>query len=312
MKQEQPTIEGLKFCKKCGQYKPLSDFYRCSTSKDKLHFYCKQCVKKLNGEYSRQQRESIRNRIRDNQKKEPEETKEKSRTRYESNKEKLLKYSMTKYYSTDYLEKKYLKRYQASLEKVLAKKAYLENTIRWNKNPTYNMKQKMQGYESAIEKWKNKIREAEELIALYAENKTKAQEEVKLEPIQPIDTEENTIGPTEETEVPKQEPPQRRTDHDQRTTHRIAGRRARLCTNHLCGRHRQPFEPRSRMEGGCLFRLHPQPVNPDAVHYHRRQSVQPRVGQYAVHKRGSENGARGLKNHRQQPLKWMAAIHSSG
>lgn len=207
MKQEQLTIEGLKFCKKCGQYKPLSEFYRCSTSKDKLHFYCKQCVKKLNGEHSRQQRERIRKRIRENQKKEPEKTKKKSRTRYESNKEKLLKYSMTKYYSTDYLEKKYLKRYRTSLEKVLAKKAYLENTIRWNKNPTYNMKQKMQGYESAIEKWKNKIREAEELIALYAENKTKAQEEVKLEPIQPIDTEENTIGPTEETEVPKQENP---------------------------------------------------------------------------------------------------------
>lgn len=207
MKQEQPTIEGLKFCKKCGQYKPLSEFYRCSTSKDKLHFYCKQCVKKLNGEHSRQQRERIRKRIRDNQKKEPEKTKKKSRTRYESNKEKLLKYSMTKYYSTDYLEKKYLKRYRTSLEKVLAKKAYLENTIRWNKNPTYNMKQKMQGYESAIEKWKTKIREAEELIALYAENKAKAEEDVKLEPIQPIDTEVNTIGPTEETEVPKQENP---------------------------------------------------------------------------------------------------------
>ena len=181
MKQEQPTIEGLKFCKKCGQYKPLSEFYRCSTSKDKLHFYCKQCVKKLNGEHSRQQRERIRKRIRDNQKKEHEKTKEKSRARYESNKEKLLKYSMTKYYSTDYLEKKYLKRYKASLEKVLAKKAHLENSNTWKEEPTFQMKTRMQGYEAAIEKWKTKIREAEELIALYAENKTKAQEEEKLE-----------------------------------------------------------------------------------------------------------------------------------
>lgn len=181
MKQEQPTIDGLKFCKKCGKYKPVSEFNRNSGCKDKLHNYCRDCMKAY----------------------------KKARWKYirENLKEKKREYSKKQYYSTDYLEKKYLKRYRTSLEKVLAKKAYLENTIRWNKNPTYNMKQKMQGYESAIEKWKTKIRDAEELMIFYAENKAKAEEEVKLEPIQPIDTEENTIGPTEETEVPKQENP---------------------------------------------------------------------------------------------------------
>jgi hypothetical protein len=34
MKQEQPTIEGLKFCKKCGKYKPISEFYRNASLKD--------------------------------------------------------------------------------------------------------------------------------------------------------------------------------------------------------------------------------------------------------------------------------------
>lgn len=207
MKQEQPTIEGLKFCKKCGQYKPLSEFYRCSTSKDKLHLYCKQCVKKLNGEHSRQQRERIRKRIRDNQKKEPEKTKEKSRARYKSNREKLLKYSMTKYYSTDYLEKKYLKRYKASLEKVLAKKAHLENSNTWKEEPTFQMKTRMQGYEAAIEKWKTKIREAEELIALYAENKAKAVEAEKIEPAPLLESIKRTGYPTGEANEPKEETP---------------------------------------------------------------------------------------------------------
>ena len=192
MKQEQPTIEGLKFCKKCGKYKPLSEFHRNNRMKDKHDNKCKECRSKYQREYKAKNIDKVRAQ---------------GRVYYASSKEKRREYSMTKYYSTDYLEKKYLKRYRTSLEKVLAKKAYLENTIRWNKNPTYNMKQKMQGYESAIEKWKNKIREAEELMALYAENKAKTEEEVKLEPIQPIDTEDNTIGPIEETEVPKQETP---------------------------------------------------------------------------------------------------------
>lgn len=207
MKQEQPTIEGLKFCKKCGKYKPTSEFYRCSTSKDKLHFYCKQCVKKLNGEHSRQQKERIRKRIRDNQKKEPENTKGKSRARYESNKEKLLKYSMTQYYSTDYLEKKYLKRYQSSLEKALAKKEHLEDSDTWKEKPTFQMKQRMKNYEAAIERWKTKIREAEELIALYAENKAKAQEEENLEPTPLLESIKGTDLPTGESNEPKEETP---------------------------------------------------------------------------------------------------------
>lgn len=163
MKQEQPTIEGLKFCKKCGKYKPISEFYRNASLKDNHENQCKECKIK----YSR---------------KRYAKTRSKKCTYYASHKDKMREYSMTQYYSTDYLEKKYLKRYQASLEKALAKKAHLEDSDTWKENPSSHMKQRMKKYESAIEKWKAKIREAEELIALYAENKTKAQEEEKLEP----------------------------------------------------------------------------------------------------------------------------------
>lgn len=52
------------------------------------------------------------------------------------NRERELKRSKHKYYNTDYREKKYLKRYRASLEKVLAKKTDLENTTEWKENPT--------------------------------------------------------------------------------------------------------------------------------------------------------------------------------
>ena len=166
MKQEQPTIDGLKFCKKCGKYKPLSEFHRNNRKKDKHDDKCKECRSQYQREYKAKNIGKVRAQ---------------GRAYYASSKEKRREYSMTKYYSTDYLEKKYLKRYQSSLEKVLAKKAHLENSDTWKKEPTFQMKTRMQGYEAAIEKWKTKIREAEELIALYAENKAKTEEKEKLE-----------------------------------------------------------------------------------------------------------------------------------
>lgn len=165
MKQEQPTIEGLKFCKKCGKYKPISEFDQNNQMKDKHHHQCKECRRQYNREYYAKYRDKINAR---------------NNTYYASHKDKMREYSMTQYYSTDYLEKKYLKRYQVSLKKALAKKVALEESVKCGEIPTKKMKQKIKGYEAAIEKWKTKIRDAEELIAIYAENKAKAEEEEKL------------------------------------------------------------------------------------------------------------------------------------
>ena len=192
MKQEQPTIEGFKFCKKCGKYKPISKFYRNASIKDKHENQCKECRIK----YSREHYAKTKSK-----------RKSQNNTYYASNKDKMREYSMTQYYSTDYLEKKYLKRYQASLEKALAKKAALENSDTWKENPTSHMKQRMKSYEAAIERWKTKIREAEELIALYAENKAKAQEAENLEPTPLFESIEETDLPTGEAAEPKEETP---------------------------------------------------------------------------------------------------------
>ena len=43
---EQPTIEGFKFCKTCGKYKPLSEFQRDNRKKDKHAGQCKECKSK--------------------------------------------------------------------------------------------------------------------------------------------------------------------------------------------------------------------------------------------------------------------------
>lgn len=192
MKQKQPTIEGLKFCKKCGKYKPISEFYRNASLKDNHENQCKECRIKHSREHYAKTRSKRKSR--DN-------------TYYASHKDKMREYSMTQYYSTDYLEKKYLKRYYASLGKVLVKKAHLEGSDTWKEKPTFQMKKRMQGYESAIEKWKTKIREAEELIAIYAENKAKVVEAEKIEPVPLLESSKRTDYPTGEANEPKEETP---------------------------------------------------------------------------------------------------------
>ena len=192
MKQEQPTIEGFKFCKMCGKYKPLSEFHRNNRMKDKHDSKCKECRSKYQREYKAKNIDKVRAQ---------------GRAYYASSKEKRCEYSMTQYYSTDYLEKKYLKRYQSSLEKALAKKAHLEDSDTWKEKPTFQMKQRMKNYEAAIERWKTKIREAEELIALYAENKAKAQEDENLEASPPFKAIKETDLPTGESNEPKEETP---------------------------------------------------------------------------------------------------------
>ena len=46
-----------KKCAKCGEIKPHSEFYRGTTSRDRLHCYCKECMKA----YDRQRYEAKKN-----------------------------------------------------------------------------------------------------------------------------------------------------------------------------------------------------------------------------------------------------------
>ena len=43
--------ESTKKCPKCGKELPLSNFSKCSTKKDGLQVYCKDCAKKYNNKY---------------------------------------------------------------------------------------------------------------------------------------------------------------------------------------------------------------------------------------------------------------------
>ena len=183
MLQKQDSIEGFKLCPRCKKQKPLTEFYRKHQGRDGYYSYCKECEKERAVIYNTENKERIRKkkkeyclknieRIRKQKKEYRSKNKERisqyKKDYYSRNKEKVLNRLKFIYYNTDYLDKKYLKRYRASLEKVLTKKKYLESTTEWKENPTNKMKHKMFGYELAISSWNNKIREAEKRIEIYS------------------------------------------------------------------------------------------------------------------------------------------------
>lgn len=86
--------------------------------------------------YNTENKERIRKQKKEYRSKNKERNKEYKKDYYSRNKEKVLNRSKFIYYNTDYRDKKYLKRYRASLEKVLTKKKNLESTTEWKENPT--------------------------------------------------------------------------------------------------------------------------------------------------------------------------------
>lgn len=168
MPQKQDRIEGFKLCPRCKKQKPLTEFYRKHQGRDGYYSYCKECEKERAVIYNTENKERIRKQKKEYRSKNKERFSQYKKDYYSRNKEKILNRSKFIYYSTDYLDKKYLKRYRASLEKVLTKKTNLENTTEWKENPTNKMKHKMFGYELAISSWNNKIRETEKRIEIYS------------------------------------------------------------------------------------------------------------------------------------------------
>ena len=50
----------MKFCKKCGSNKPISDYYAHQSTKDKLWPYCKPCVSKQSAAYRERNKSKIK------------------------------------------------------------------------------------------------------------------------------------------------------------------------------------------------------------------------------------------------------------
>lgn len=172
-----PVIDGYKVCTKCGERKPVSEFYQTKARNGQLSSFCKDCTKSMHREFYLANKERILQRQREDYRKNGKPRKPYNRGQYEKYKERILLRRMEQYYTTDYLEKKYLKRYKESRKKVLDKlDALLRKVQEKGFKSTTDLK-KQESYEASLARWDSKILQIEELLATYEAGKKQPEEE---------------------------------------------------------------------------------------------------------------------------------------
>ena len=177
MTKRHPVIDGYKVCTKCGERKPVSEFYQDKARNGRLKSYCKACTKNLYREYYLANKEKVRQRLKVNYQKNTKIRKAYQKRQYEKHKECILLRSMEQYYTTDYLEKKYLKRFKESRKKVQDKLEALLRKVQEKGFKSAAEQKKQESYEASLARWDSKITQIEDLMAIYEASKKQPEEE---------------------------------------------------------------------------------------------------------------------------------------
>lgn len=82
-----------KRCSKCGEVKPITEFYRDKTSKDGYCYCCKRCKLVYAKKYNKEHKQEVIERNKKYREEHREEITKQSKKYYEENKEKRTKYS---------------------------------------------------------------------------------------------------------------------------------------------------------------------------------------------------------------------------
>ena len=191
MTKRHPVIDGYKVCTKCGERKPVSEFYQDKARNGRLKSVCKACTKNLYREYYLANKEKVRQRLKVNYQKKGKLRKPYNKELYEKRKESILLRSMEQYYSTDYFEMKYLKRFKESRKKVQDKLEALLRKVQEKGFKSAVEQKKQDSYEASLARWDSKITQVEDLMAIYEAIKKQPEEEKQeQEPITVNNTEE--------------------------------------------------------------------------------------------------------------------------
>ena len=170
-----PVIDGYKVCSKCGERKPVSEFYQCKNGR--LTCYCKDCYKNIHHGYYLANKEKILQRQKEDYQKKGKPRKPYNKELYEKRKESILLRSMEQYYTTDYLEKKYLKRFKESRKKVQDKLEALLRKVQEKGFKSTAEQKKQESYEASLARWDSKITQVEDLMTIYEASKKQPEEE---------------------------------------------------------------------------------------------------------------------------------------
>ena len=167
MKKRRPVIDGYKVCTKCGERKPVSEFYQSKSKDGRLSYYCKDCTRKRMREYSLANRKKLRQRQKEAYQKDKKLREPYNKELYEKRKENILLRSMEQYYTTDYLEKKYLKRFKESRKKVQEKLEALLRKVQEKGFKSAAEQKRQESYEASLARWDSKITQVEDLMTIY-------------------------------------------------------------------------------------------------------------------------------------------------
>ena len=85
-KNHEPLVDGRKKCSRCEQYKDISDFSKDSNSKTGLLAACKEC----DSVFYQNNKDRIKNRVKEYREKNKETTKERGKVFYENNKDRII------------------------------------------------------------------------------------------------------------------------------------------------------------------------------------------------------------------------------
>lgn len=169
MTKRHPVIDGYKICTKCGEQKPVSEFYQSKNGR--LTCYCKDCYKNIHRGYYLANKEKILQRQKEGYQKKRKLRIPYNKGLYEKHKESILRRSMEQYYNTDYLEKKYLKRFKESRKKVQEKLEALLRKVQEKGFKSAAEQKKQESYEASLARWDSKITQVEDLMTIYENSK---------------------------------------------------------------------------------------------------------------------------------------------
>ena len=132
-----------------------------------MSYYCKDCTRKRMREYSLANRKKLRQRQKEAYQKDKKLREPYNKELYEKRKENILLRSMEQYYTTDYLEKKYLKRFKESRKKVQEKLEALLRKVQEKGFKSAAEQKRQESYEASLARWDSKITQVEDLMTIY-------------------------------------------------------------------------------------------------------------------------------------------------
>lgn len=162
-----PVIDGYKVCSKCGEQKPISEFYQRRTGEGRFCHHCKDCSRKNAHEYYLNHKAKVRKQQKEAYRKIKKLRELYNKGQLDKGKTSPLLRNLEKCYPSDYIEQRFLKRFKESRKNVQDKLDTLLRKIQEKGFKSVADMKKQESYEVSLARWDSKIMQVEDLLTIY-------------------------------------------------------------------------------------------------------------------------------------------------